>query len=283
MAKKTAADTQQMESAPPVEKQAPPKTAAPVVQPPVAAEPEWEVKDRTYYLISRKRPIIMTLASKHTSNRSLLWFDDKVGYQRELRYASNQRSPFVDEQEGAVTLAHIIFRDGTLFVPRQNIALGQLLSMYHPLRNALYAEFDPEANANVEVHGIETELEAMNIAQDMDIDELEAIMRVELGSKVRDMSSKELKRDALIFARGNPQTFLSLASDENVYIRNVGVLAVEQGIMRLEEDQRTFTWASTNRKVMTVPFGEQPYSALGAYFKTDEGVEVYQSLEKRLK
>jgi len=33
---------------------------------------------------------------------------------------------------------------------------------------------------------------------------------------------------------------------------------------------------------MTVPFDEHPYSALAAYFKTDEGMEVLGAIEKRL-
>jgi len=33
---------------------------------------------------------------------------------------------------------------------------------------------------------------------------------------------------------------------------------------------------------MTIPFDENPYSAMAAYFKTDEGVEVFRSVEKNL-
>ena len=33
---------------------------------------------------------------------------------------------------------------------------------------------------------------------------------------------------------------------------------------------------------MTVPFDEHPYSALAAWFKTDEGVEIYKSVAKKL-
>jgi len=32
-----------------------------------------------------------------------------------------------------------------------------------------------------------------------------------------------------------------------------------------------------------VPFDENPYSALASYFKTDEGIEIYQTVEKQLK
>jgi len=33
---------------------------------------------------------------------------------------------------------------------------------------------------------------------------------------------------------------------------------------------------------MTVPFDEHPYSALAAYFKTDEGMEVYKVIVNKL-
>jgi len=95
------------------------------------------------------------------------------------------------------------------------------------------------------------------------------------------MSSKELKRDLLLFARNNPSLFLELASDENVVLRNFGIRAVEEGILRLSNDQRYFMWASTNRKIMTVPFDEHPYTALAHWFKTDEGMEIYTNIEKR--
>ena len=48
------------------------------------------------------------------------------------------------------------------------------------------------------------------------------------------------------------------------------------------QDQRVFSWGSNDRKLMNVPFDEHPYSALAAWFKTDEGMEVYSSIEKRL-
>ena len=66
-------------------------------------------------------------------------------------------------------------------------------------------------------------------------------------------------------------------------LRNFGIRAVEMGILKLSQDQRTFVWGSNNRKLMTVPFDEHPYNALAAWFKTDEGMEVYSTIEKRLK
>ena len=107
-------------------------------------------------------------------------------------------------------------------------------------------------------------------------------MRVEVGSKVTAMSSKEIKRDLLLFAKRNPALFINLANDENVILRNIAIRAKEAGIIKLSQDQRTFTWGSNDRKLMNVPFDENPYSAFAAFLKTDEGVEIYKSIEKKL-
>jgi len=246
-------------------------------------KPEWEIKDRTYYTLGSKRPIITTIPGKHSTKRSLLWFDPDKGHQRELRYATNQPSPFVDEQEGPVTLDHIIFRNGSLTVPAVKQNLQKLLSLYHPLKDKLYYEFDAVENAGFDLEDIELEIDALNLARELDVDMLEAILRVEFGNKVSSMTSKELKRDALIYARRNPETFISLAKDDNVQLRNIGIRAVEQGFIKLAQDQRSFSWSSTGRKLFTIPFDENPYSALAAWFKTDEGVEVFKNVEKRLK
>ena len=243
----------------------------------------WEIKDRMYYLKNDKSPLTFRINSKHSSRKPLMWFDEEKGYNRELRYATNMKSPFVDEQDGPVTLGHIVFKDGVLMVPKSDVALQKLLSLYHPNKDRLYTERDEVVQATNELDDLELEIEALNMAQQMDIDDAEAILRVELGSTVSKMSSKELKRDLLLFAKENASLFLELANDENVGLRNFGIRATEANIISLSQDQRTFSWTSNNRKLMNVPFDENPYSALASWFKTDEGVEVYKSIEKKLK
>ena len=108
-------------------------------------------------------------------------------------------------------------------------------------------------------------------------------MRAEIGSKVNKMKSKELRRDTLIFARENPKLFLELAKDEDISLRNLGIKAVEADILQLSEDNRTFTAGKEKRKLFEVPFDEHPYTALAAWFKTDEGLKVLKSVEKKLK
>ena len=86
--------------------------------------------------------------------------------------------------------------------------------------------------AKDEVEDLELEVVAMNAALQMDIDFMEAIMRVEIGSKVSQMSTKELKRDTLLFARKNPALFIELANDENVQLRNFAIIATESNIIK---------------------------------------------------
>tara|TARA_B100001094_G_scaffold296131_1_gene318085 strand:+ start:538 stop:1377 length:840 start_codon:yes stop_codon:yes gene_type:complete len=238
---------------------------------------DWEIKDRIYWLTSNKKPLSYSLKSS-----GIYYFDEEKGYERELKNTSNQRTPFVDEMKGDQRLSHIMFRNGYLHVPKEKTVLQKLLSLYHPNRGTAYYEYKPEVKAINEVELIQMEINALNAAMDIDIDLAEAVMRAEIGSKVSEMSSSELKRDVLVFAKRNPSLFLELVNDDNVMLRNFGIKATELGIIKLSSDQRSFSWGSNDRKIMTVPFDEHPYSALAAWFKTDEGMEIYSNIEKRL-
>ena len=236
----------------------------------------WEIKDRVYYL-KGKKPLSHMIRSAN-----IYWFDEEKGYERELKYCENQKTPFVDEMQGDQRLSHIIFRNGALHVTREKVILQKLLSLYHPESNVTYEEWKPVTKAADDINVLEMEIEALNAAKNLDIDMAEAVMRVEVGSGVSSMSSKELKRDLLLYAKRNPALFLELVNDENVVLRNFGIKATEMGILKLSSDQRTFSWGSNDRKLMNVPFDEHPYSALAAWFKTDEGMEIYSNIEKRL-
>ena len=245
-------------------------------------EKNWEIKDRTYLLTHDKTPLTYRLASRHSTRYPLLWFDEEKGEQRELRYATNQNSCFVDEQKGESTMGHIIFEDGVLTVGKQQQNLQRLLSLYHPRIGSTFNEFEPHVVAENEVEKIHAEIDALMFAKELDIDQAEAILRVEKGTSVSKMSSKEIKRDLLLMAKKNPTAFMAIANDENVGLRNIAIKASEDGIIKLSQDQRTFHWGSNNRKLLTIPFDENPYSAIASWFKTDEGVEVYKTIQKKL-
>ena len=134
----------------------------------------WEVKDRYYNLKSSRSPLTYRVNSRHSARKPLLYFDELKGHNRELRYATNMKSPFVDEQEGTATLGHIVFTDGVLHVPKTDQALQKLLSLYHPNRDKLYIERDDQKEAVNEMDYIDMQLDGMNIARDIDIEQSES-------------------------------------------------------------------------------------------------------------
>ena len=243
--------------------------------------PKWEIKTRVFYLLHDITPLTYTLQTRHSSQYPLLHFDKSTNTQRELRYATNQNSPYVDEQKGECTLGHVIFEDGVLTVGESQQNLQKFLH-HHPKKENIFKEWDQKEVAQDDLADLDAELEAMTAAKNMELDHAEAVLRVEKGSEVASLSSKELRRDLLLMAKKNPGAFLSIANDENVGLRNTAIRAVEQHIVKLSQDQRTFHWGSNDRKLLTVPFDENPYSAMAAWFKTDEGVEVFKTIEKKL-
>ena len=284
MAKKTKKETNKFYAGDPGDEhveqvvvETPPVVEQPKVRERIKPSNEWEVKDRMYLLKDGKKPL-----SRSIKSAGIFYFDKEKGYERELKYCQNQKTPFVDEMKGDQRLEHIIFRSGSLFVEKEKVTLQKLLSLYHPHKETVYEEYKPEGIAANEIDVLNTQVDALIAARNIDIDMAEAIMRVERGSEVSKLSSKELKRDLLVFARNNPKLFLELADDENVMLRNFGIKAVEAGILRLSSDQRNFLWGSNGRKLMVIPFDEHPYTALAHWFKTDEGMEIYSNIEKRL-
>ena len=110
----------------------------------------WEIKDRVYYLNGNKKPL-----SRSIKSSGVYWFDQEKGYERELKYCENQKTCFVDEMKGDQRLAHIVFRNGALFVPKNKTVLQKLLSLYHPNRDQLYYEYKPQAIAQNELDYLE--------------------------------------------------------------------------------------------------------------------------------
>ena len=239
-------------------------------------------KDKLYELVGNNTPVVNKIPSRHTRKNPLMWFDEEKGYNRELRYATNQKSPFVDEQTGVATLGHITFRNGKLHVEGKQQNLIKFLEL-HPMNGRIFQEHNKVEIAESELDYLNFKVESMKYAKEMDIEQAEAVLRVEVGSEVSKMTTKEIRRDLIVMAERNPKLFLELVQDDNIMLRNIGIKAVEANIIELTADNRAFKWVTNGRKLFEVPMDEHPYSALAAWFKTDEGMKVLKSVEKRLK
>jgi hypothetical protein len=241
-------------------------------------------KDRIYVLKSQATPLSFMLNSRNTRRSPLLYFDEEKGVNRPLRYARNQKTPFEDDQDDNVILEPIVFEDGFLRVPKNNPVLQWFLSL-HPGFGSIFEELDTEKDAAQDVYNMDVELDAEVAARDMSIDTAESVARVILGNGVDRMTSAEIKRDVRLYARRNPVEFLEMLDDPMVKLQSLAQKCLDSGLLKTKNKGRDiyFNFKDNKKKMMTVPFEEKPVSALAAYFKTDDGIEIMDVLEKKLK
>lgn len=236
--------------------------------------------DKTYKLKSNATPISFTLPSRNTTRFPLLYFDEENNVNRPLRYARNQKSPFEDEQDGNFLLEPIIFDDGFLSVPRTNPVLQQFLH-YHPLNGSAFIEVDKTNDAAKEVEMLNFEVDALIEARQLTIEQLEVVSRVMFQKDVTNISTAELRRDVLIYAKREPKSFLDILNDPLLKLQSNVQMFFSSNILQFRNGQREvwFNTKSNKKKMMGIPFGEDPFETVALFLKTDEGLEVLKFLE----
>ena len=173
-----------------------------------------QYKAKSYRLKQGQSPLSYMLASRHSSRSPLLHFNEETGVNEPLRYARNQKSPFENEQDGNAILEPIVFEDGMLTVSKENQVLQKFLSL-HPSNGFVFEEINKERDAAAELEQVEFELEAQIEAKKItkDTSKLTQICRVLMGNAVENMTTAELKRDILVYAKNNPEDFLDTLND----------------------------------------------------------------------
>jgi len=238
---------------------------------------------KAYRLKNDSAPLNYMLASHNSSRSPLLYFDEETGVNRPLRYARNQKSPFVDEQDGSAILEPIVFEDGMLVVEKANQVLQQFL-YYHPSRDRVFEEVDNERDASEDVEILEMELNAQIVAKELSFEKLLSVSRILLGGSVDRLSTPELKRDILLFAKYNPEDFMEVVNDPDLEFGDEVRQFFDEKLLSLRNNNKDvyFNLKGNKKKMLTVPFGEDPYHVVGSYLKTDDGIDVYQGLSKLL-
>ena len=235
------------------------------------------------YKLKIGNPLSYTLASRNHPRFPLMWFDEKNNINRALRYSTNQKSPFEDEQDGTAIIEPIIFEDGFLRVPKQNPVLQQFLH-YHPLNGVIFGEVDKEKDAAAEVDDLNLEIEAMMEAKQLAIDQIETLTRVIFGKDPSTVSTAELKRDILIFAKREPKDFLNILNDPELKFQAKVRLFFENKLLILRNNDKEvwFNTSTNKKKMLSVPFGEDPYDMVAHFLQSDEGLDSLKMLETLL-
>tara|TARA_R100000482_G_scaffold111215_3_gene53559 strand:- start:14839 stop:15675 length:837 start_codon:yes stop_codon:yes gene_type:complete len=242
------------------------------------------LKDRMYRLKSEKTPICTIINSTNSPSNPLLYFDEEKGINRAMRYAKNQKSIFEDEQDKNVVIEPIIFEDGFLSTKRSDTLLQQFLSL-HPQNGVIFEEVDLERDAEDDLQNLTLEIDALKAASDLPLAKLEMIGRVLMGARVDKIKTNELKRDVLLYAREDPEGFLEMLDDSDLELEELVIKAFDQNIIAFRKQKREiyYNLKENKKRIITVPFGEDHIHSLISYFKTDDGLEVLELLEKKVK
>ncbi len=246
------------------------------------AKKEIVIKDKVYKLLGNS-PLSYTIASRNNPRFPLMWFDEDKGINRVLRYAINQNSPFEDEQDGNAIVEPIVFEDGFLTVPRTNVVLQKFL-YYHPHNGTLFAEVDKEKEASEDVKDLNIQVDALIEARSLDINQIEMIARVLFGTDPSLMSTPELKRDILIFAKRYPEEFLEAINDPELKFQAKVRTFFENSWITVRGNNKELWYnTSTNKKKMcSIPFESEPFDTAIAFLKSDEGIDGLKMLDMLL-
>lgn len=235
------------------------------------------------YKLKIGTPLSYTLASRNHPRFPLMWYDEKNNVNRSLRYSTNQKSPFEDEQDGNAIIEPIIFEDGFLRVPKNNPVLQEFLH-YHPFNGTIFSEVDKEKDAAIEVDDLNLEIEALVEARQLSLDQIETLTRVMFGKDPSTVSTAELKRDILVFAKRDPKEFLNILNDPELKFQAKIRLFFENKLLILRDGEKEvwFNTATNKKKMLSVPFGEDPYEMVAHYLQSDDGIDSLKMLDATL-
>lgn len=238
---------------------------------------------KQYRLKQSSAPLSYLLPTRHTRRSPLLYFDKDKNINRPLRYSSNQKSPFEDEQDGNFIMEPIIFEDGFLTVPANNPVLQQFL-YYHPQRDKVFEEVDKERDAKEVVEELNVEVDALIKARQLTIEQLENVSRILFNVDVSKVSTAELKRDVLIYARNEPENFLDVLSDPELDLQAKVAIFFEKGLLGFRNKQKDvyFNTSSNKKRMLTIPYNEDPYYVVTSYLQSDDGIDALKMLESHI-
>lgn len=241
------------------------------------------ISDKVYKLKGESAPLSYTLPSRNTRRYPLLYFDEENNINKPLRYAINQKSPFEDEQDGNAIVEPVIFENGFLSVPRNNPVLQEFLH-YHPLNGRGFIQVDHEKDAAKEVEKLTSEVDALIEARQLSLDQLETVCRVLFNKDPNKFTTAELKRDVLIYAKRDPRGFMGILQDPSLMLQSNVHVFFERKLLVFRNGQKEvwFNTASNKKRMITIPYGEDPYFCVAEYLKTDDGVDVLKMLENNL-
>tara|TARA_R110000803_G_scaffold108082_6_gene176333 strand:+ start:396 stop:1148 length:753 start_codon:yes stop_codon:yes gene_type:complete len=243
-----------------------------------------EIKGKQYKLTRGKAPLSYILSSMNSRKTPLTHFDEKLKVNRTLRYARNQKSPFEDMQDGAAIVEPIIFDDGFLNVPRENQILQEFL-YYHPENGRTFMEVDNAKDAEEILDSLNLEADALSVARKLDIEQVITLTRVLFNTDPSKSSSGELRRDILVYAKKEPQSFLEAIDDPMLELQAHVSAFFDDRLLTFRNNKTEvfYNTPSNKTRMLVIPFEGNASTMVADFLQSDDGLEMYKMLQNLAK
>jgi hypothetical protein len=98
------------------------------------------------------------------------------------------------------------------------------------------------------------------------------------------MTTPELKRDILLYARNYPIQFLEMINDPDLAETAMASKALSSGLFTMRNNNREiwFNMPGNKRKLMNIQPGDDPVSVLTAFFESEEGKPIAEMVQSKL-
>ena len=270
--------SQQTKRAPGRPKKAEPQAAAPVAAPKkktqiLRREPE---NRHTAWEIPKGGGIAFMI-----QQRGITVYDKETDTVRQMRYCPNENSIWVDEQSENAKKEAVIFRNGSLVVPKEKPNLRKFLE-HHPqnMENGgkTFRIVNETKKAEDELQKEFSQVDAVAAVRDKDIQDLLPVA-IYYGLNI-DRSTSDIRFDLLKIAKKKPSEFLSAFDSPQVRARSIVRQAADYQIIDLRNDGAY--WFDSNGLIVSVPVGQKALDVMTRFCLTEKGASVLSSLEERL-
>ena len=259
-----------------------PKTE--VVEAPVAEAPKKksslkrkyvETKNSEYKML-RSAGVVFMLPQK-----GVTIYDEEKDTVREIRFCPNEPSIFVDEQSEKALKQSVIFREGRLFVRKDQPNLKAFLDI-HPENKAnggkLFAVIDKKKDAEETLNKEFLLNDAITMVREKDINDLLPVA-IFYGINVN-RPVTEIRYNLLNTAKKNPKEFIESFDNPKVRTRSLLKQAADYQMINIKEDG--VYWFDSNGLIVSVPVGQDAMDVAVRFCMTERGASVLDSLQEKL-
>jgi len=146
-----------------------------------------------------------------------------------------------------------------------------------------FSEVDHEKDATEQVERLNVEVDALIAAKQLDISQVENVARVLFSHDVTKVTTAELKRDLLVFARNHPKDFLNIIDDPMLKHQAKVQQFFDEGLLvKKPKGGIYFNTKANKKRMIVIPHGEDANLIIANYLQSDEGIESLKMLEKLL-